>query len=385
MSVLTIENARQMICDLIALPTVNPMGGAWSGSAPVERPVTEYLEARFARYGVSMERQAVNAAHENLLIALPGREDIPATLFESHMDTVPADDWPDRAWTPRVEGDLVYGRGACDDKGCLAAMALAVMDLLETGEVPQAPVLFLAAGDEEYAQTGIIHFRESGVPVGRGIFGEPTSLVPVVQHRGTLRWDITVHGRSAHTARRELGVDAIAGAVRVIAALRDLETALQARFPARLTPGPALTVTMIRGGRTRNAVADECTVSVDFRLAPGMTWEPAWEWAKEAVGALGLEVTHHVPQMTTPALATDPEDPFSRAVLEICRAHAGDGIALAGMPYGTDAAWVSDRCPALVLGPGDIASAHAIDEFLPISELLTCARIYREILTRPYV
>jgi len=384
MSVLTLDNARQMICELIALPTVNPMGREWSGATPIERPVTEYLERLFAPYGVRIERQAVSAMHENLLIVVPGRTDAPATLFESHMDTVPADDWPDRAWTPRVEGDLVFGRGACDDKGCLAAMALAVLDLLETGETPPAPVWFLAAGDEEYAQAGIIHFRESGVPLGRGIFGEPTGLVPVVQHRGTLRWDITIHGKSAHTAKRELGINAIDGAVEVIVALRELEASLQPRYPSQLTPGPALTVSMIQGGRTRNAVPDACTLSVDFRLAPGMIWESALAETKAFLAKLPWQLTHHAPQMTTPALATDPDGAFSQAVLALCRKHGGAHLALGGMPYGTDASWVADRIPALVLGPGDIAYAHAIDERISVSELLTCARLYRDILTGSY-
>lgn len=379
MEVMGAEFSRRLICDLVALRSVNPMGGAWASDVPVERPVVEYLETLFAGSGVVMERQQVTAAHENLLVRLDGESDKPALLLESHCDTVPADDWLETAFVPRVDGDWVYGRGACDDKGCLAAMAMAVLDIARSGKRPPRTILFLAAGDEEYAQTGIRHFREMGFDVGRAVFGEPTGLVPVVQHRGTLRWDIVVHGRSAHTARRELGVNAIDGAVDVVLALRDWESKVRIDNPPGLTPGPALTVTRILGGRTRNAVPDECVLSVDYRLAPGMGWRSAWDGVRGWLSSLPWEIEHLEPQMTTPALSTDPADPFSEAVLGVCRRHAGAGIELVGMPYGTDASWMSDRAPALVLGPGDIAYAHSVDERIQVSEIVTCAAIYRDI------
>lgn len=380
MSVMTVDRAKTILTDLIAIPSVNPMGRPWDGATPVERGVVEYMEALFGPYGVRMERQAVSATHENLLISVPGRTDGPAALFESHMDVVPADDWKERAFTPRVEGDLVYGRGACDDKGCLVAMMLAVMDLLETGTVPPRPVLLLAAGDEEYAQTGIKHFRDTNCAVGRGIFGEPTRLRPVVQHKGALRWDITVHGRSAHTSQPELGVNAILGMMEVIAALGKHQKALRERYASPLITGPSLTVTMIQGGRTRNAVPDECTIALDFRLIPGMDRFAAYREVVDLLDSLGLSISHSDFQLQTRPLNTSPTDPFSQEVLAVCRRHAGPDIELAGVPYGTDASWMADRAPVLVLGPGSIDSAHAIDEHVDINEVVQCAAIYREIM-----
>jgi acetylornithine deacetylase len=78
-------------------------------------------------------------------------------------------------------------------------------------------------------------------------------------------------------------------------------------------------------------------------------------------------------------LNTPLSDPFCRTVLEICRRYGGSGIELAGVPYGTDAAYIADRAPTLVLGPGSIASAHAIDEEIDIEEVVACAKIYRDI------
>jgi acetylornithine deacetylase len=384
MSVINRQRALTLLTDLIAIPSVNPMGRDLILTEPVEGKVADYIEGLFKPYGVSITRERISPIHESLLISIPGRTDLPPTLLESHCDTVPADDWSDRAFTPRVEDDIVFGRGACDDKGPLASMILAVLDVLETGAVPSAPILFLAAGDEENAQLGIRHFREKNMPVGRGVFGEPTGLVPIVQHKGTLRWDITVHGRSAHTSRPELGVNAIHGMIAVIAEIGRHQEELRRRCANPLITGPSLTVTRIQGGRTRNAVPDECTIALDFRVLPGMALRDSRAELMARLDNLGLSITHDDLQLQTPSLNTSLDDPFSRQVLEICRRYAGSEIEMGGVPYGTDAAWISDRAPALVLGPGSIATAHAVDEQIDIREVVTCAEIYRDILLAEY-
>lgn len=385
--VISRENAHRVLSDMVAIPSVNPMGVApWESDVPVERGITAYLEQMFAPYAAqglcTLQRIPCAPFHENLLISVPGRNtDLLPILLESHMDTVPADEWMDRAFTPRIEGDTLYGRGACDDKGSLAAMALAVADLLETGTVPPRPVLFLAAGDEECAQTGIKDFCARNIRIARGVFGEPTRLFPVIQHKGTLRWDITVGGKSAHTSRPELGHNAILDMLRVIESLQTHQTELQAIYPSPLIgTGPTLTVTKIAGGRTRNAVPDFCTIALDFRLVPGMNLEVERERVLQRLAGLGFAIEHSDLQLRTPPLSTMPDDPFCQIVLDACRAEGNPNAALTGEPYGTDASWVSAQAPAVVLGPGDIRYAHAIDERIDLGEVEACARIYRRIL-----
>lgn len=381
MTAISLDRAARLLADLVALPTINPMGRPYADPQPVERPAVDYIVDLLRCYPVQTHRLAPSPVHESLLVIVPGQCLGPYTLLESHLDTVPADDWIATAFQPRLRDGRLYGRGACDDKGSLAAMLLAVLELLEARLQPPLPVALLAAADEEYAQTGIKQFAALDYPLARAIIGEPTHLQPILQHKGVVRWDITVHGRSAHSSQPELGRDAIAGAMHVIHCLDEHQRRLRGRHVSPLVTGPTITVTMIRGGRTRNAVADECTLSVDFRVMPGMPLEPSRAEVIAALAALDLELSHTDPQVLTPALSTAPDDPFALRALETCRRVTGRAdLAFAGAPYGTDAAWVADRASTIVLGPGGIENAHAVDEHVELDEVVSAAQIYYDLL-----
>ena len=295
------------------------------------------------------------------MITLAGPAAQGTALFESHIDTVPAESWLDRALSPAISNGHVYGRGACDDKGCLTAMILALLEILEEGVDPPRTIVLVCAGDEEYAQTGIRHYVDQNrATLAYGIFGEPTRLQPVVQHKGTLRWDITVHGESAHTSRPDLGRNAILGMMEAIAALGDYQDHLQSVWQNPLMTGPLLTITKIEGGQTRNATPESCTAALDFRLVPGMEPEAELQGVISHLSQLKWDISHSELQLMTPPLSTDPGLPFAKRVLSICREAGVSSPALCGEPYGTDAAWVSHLCPAIVLGPGDITYAHAV-------------------------
>ena len=145
--------------------------------------------------------------------------------------------------------------------------------------------------------------------------------------------------------------------------------------------GPTVTVTQINGGRTRNSIPDRCTVAVDMRVIPGM--DPVEERCRliRVLGELGLEISHSDVQLVTPPLSTSPDHPFCAQVLQACQRQAGPDVTLRGVPYGTDAAWVSAKAPTVVLGPGNIDVAHSVDEYVDLNQVVACARIYRELMS----
>lgn len=375
------ERAAILLADLIALPTVNPMGRPYGNLLPVERPVIEYLEKLLAPFGVQTERQACSPIHESLLITVPGSTDLPGILFESHIDTVPADDWADRAFTPRIADNKLNGRGACDDKGSFTAMVLALVQLLEANVRPNRTIWLLAAGDEEHAQTGICHFiTHHPAPMGRAIIGEPTDSIPVIQQKGVIRWDITVHGRSAHTSQPENGRNAILDMLRVIEALARHEQELRLRYQNPLMTGPTISVTMIGGGCTRNAVPDECTIAVDFRPLPQMDRVTAIQELKSQLHALGIPLTHSGFQCNVPGQVTPPDDPFVQRLVKLSSQRLGRKIEPAGVPYGSDACWIPAEVSTVVLGPGDISQAHTVEDYVDLSQIETCVALYHQIM-----
>ena len=371
----------QRLQDLLRIESVNPMGRPFTGNQPIERGVIEYIEDWFSKLPVELEREPVNEAHENLIIRVEGKQPGKIDLFECHMDTVPADDWLETAFQPRVENGRVYARGACDDKGPLLSMLLAIERAIENGG-PDRPLWMLCAADEEYGQTGIRHFMKNcKAEISRAVVAEPTSNVPVVQHQGTIRWDIHVGGKSAHSATAELGHSAIVDATKVIQRLAEHQAELRSQFQSPLIHGPSLTVTTITGGRTRNAVPDHCVMALDFRVLPGMDSEAAANDVKQAVDSLGLETTHDDFQCFARPLSTAVDDPFALRMLEIARdVRTNDQLELAGVPYGSDASCLPECISTMVIGPGDIGNAHAIDEFVEMDEVLTCAEILTQLV-----
>jgi acetylornithine deacetylase len=144
----------EVLSALVGIDSINPMGWPYDRAEPVERRAIQYIEQLFAPHAsrVSMTRQTCSPIHENLVIILPGDPARPAALFESHIDTVPADPWMDRALKPVVKDSTLYGLGSCDDKGCLAAMILALLEIAEEAILPPRTIILVCAGDEEYAR-----------------------------------------------------------------------------------------------------------------------------------------------------------------------------------------------------------------------------------------
>jgi acetylornithine deacetylase/succinyl-diaminopimelate desuccinylase-like protein len=172
--------------------------------------------------------------------------------------------------------------------------------------------------------------------------------------------------------------------MRVIEFLSQYEKQLRKRFTNPWISGPTLTVTMIQGGRTRNAVPDECTLAVDFRILPGMDRRQSIDELFAALANLDVSITHSDFQIFAPALNTSPNDPLVTAALANCSETLGRDVTPTAAPYCSDACWAPAGVPAILLGPGDIARAHAVDECVDVVQIMQCANIYRYLLLRDW-
>ena len=297
------------------------------------------------------------------------------------MDTVTLEPMPD-ALSPRIGDGRLYGRGACDTKGSLAGMLYALKLLKEQGAGQHASVLLAATVDEEVAYRGVLALVEAKPEANAAIVGEPTSLVPVIAHKGCVRWRIRTHGRAAHTSKAQEGNNAIYQMVEVIRCLRQT---LEPRLAQRIHPlvgTPSLCVSVIHGGLQVNIVPNECVIEIDRRTVPGETHAQVLDEVDRVLDEIRRREPTFVIEREAPTVADWPLDTpadsaIARAALAACRAIRGSAD-LGTVAYGSDASKLSvlGHIPSIVLGPGDIAQAHTADEWVPVAEVVQAAEIY---------
>lgn len=378
----------QLLRDMIAIPSVNPMR-AGSGLA-VERELVEYVEATLRRAGIDCERQSVVEGRDNVVAVIQasttaGRDTRTGLMFNSHLDTVPVTNMTIEPFDPVVRDGRVYGRGACDAKGSIAAMIAALVDHANSPERP-VPIVFAAMADEEFSFGGSWKLIEKDWPVNACLVGEPTRLASIITHKGVARWRMNVTGTSAHGAMPELGHSAIYDAARVALALEAYAQELAGRSPHPLLGRPTLNVGRIAGGNAVNVVPDSCEFEVERRLLPGedgrQVVRDCEEWVRRRVGG-GINLVVQEPYLVDPALDTPRDDSVVRAVGEAHMSEFGSPSAIEGAHYGTDGSKLSlAGIETVVCGPGDIAQAHTCDEFIEIEQVERAVRLYRTVVAR---
>ena len=379
----------ETLCELVSIPSVNPMGRDDSGDEFYEYRMTDRLEALFGQLGLACERQVVEPKRSNIVARLEGSDEL--VVFEAHQDTVPVDGMTIAPWTPEVADGRVTGRGACDIKGGMACMLAALSRLVEERPSGMPTVLMACSVNEEHGYggaTAMARLWDGGASslVPRKpdavIVAEPTLLNVVVAHKGVSRWEIKTGGRAVHSSTPHLGDNAVYHMARVLQALeeyaRDVVPTLGEHH---LLSGPTLSVGVISGGISVNTVPDACVIEVDRRVMPG---EDPLAARQHVIDFLADKLDSHVPIEHEPpfiasgGLNDQGNGPLAEQLRKVAAANGGPG-ELIGVPYGTDAPAFDDiQCPAVVFGPGSIEQAHTCDEWVAIDQLQAAVEIYYE-------
>jgi succinyl-diaminopimelate desuccinylase len=357
--------AVKLLSKLVSIPSVNPsLDQKFVGCG--EEPVTAFLEEISQNAGLVTERQKVATGRDNLLVRLtPAREVKYRVLLAPHLDVVPA---PLEAFTPKITGNQLHGRGACDTKGSVACFFQALLDLALSPERPQeTEILFVGLVDEEFAQAGSRTFANSTIKGDLAIVGEPTGLEVVSSHKGSLWIQLETTGKAAHGSTPEKGVNAIEKmhpAINLL--LGEYQNSLHSKSDPFLG-SPTLSLGTIKGGDQPNIVPSRCQVELDRRTIPGESPESVMEELHALFGVLGqsapsIKISRTIP---CPPLHTNPDLPFAKLLLKCANQKQSKGV-----PYFTDASPLSrGGTPALVFGPGDIEQAHAEKEWIDLGEL----------------
>jgi acetylornithine deacetylase len=346
-----------------------------------EAATVQVLGAAAAELGLDVVETAVEPGRDNVRITLEGGIG-PGLLLLGHTDVVPVGEgWTTDPFGGVVHDGRIYGRGASDMKGGLAASLSALAALRGVGL--SGPVELAALVDEEVTGKGIRAYVES---VQRPFLGcvtaEPTDLQTIIGARGATYLHIEIHGKACHAGNPDDGANAIYGAAAVVAEIERLHAELATRPHPLL--GPATwSVGQIHGGTGGSIVPAECVVVADRRLLPGETTDAVLDELRERVADLrladrGLTVDLVMP-MEMPAFQTPADSDLARAADAALADAGGHGLPLGGWTAACDGGFVARDLgiPVVVLGPGSATSqAHRADESVAIEELHIAARAY---------
>ena len=366
---------ERLLTEAVSISSVNPRLGG-----PGEKELAAFVARQVRELGLEPVEQPVEEGRANVVTVQRGKAH-PVLLLEAHMDTVAASgDAQPRA--VRRDG-RIHGRGACDTKGSLVAMLEALRILQQVPESARCTVMLAATVGEEAGAEGIKKFIADGPRPDMAVVGEPTGLAGAVAHKGIVRFRIHTHGKPAHSARPELGTNAVYAMAEVLEVLqRDVIDAL-AKREHPLVGRPTMAVTTISGGVAENVVPAECTIGLDRRLNPDEDVSGALQ---EVDGALfgihiaGIRIVRDDPWFVLPPLNTAPDHQVARAMTEARQRALGAPPGMIGMPYGSDGSWLSNAgIPTLVFGPGSIDNAHTDDEWVELADVVRAATVLVEL------
>ncbi len=377
------DAVTRLLADLVAIPSVNPMGRGLSGPGFLEGRLSDYLEGWFRALGVEIERQTVSPGRDNLIARYESPGSRRTLLFDAHQDTVPTDGMTIDPFSPELRDGRLYGRGSCDVKGGMAAMLTAFARLVRERPAGSASVIMACTVDEEFTHTGSSRLADGNHGADLAIVAEPTLLKIVDRHKGAVRWKVRTRGVACHSSTPGLGDNAIYTMARVVSALAEYAGELSRSTPDPVLGPPSLSVGRIEGGISANVVPDWCEVDIDRRVIPGERASDgpgkALAFLRERLGDL-KRVEFLPPWVSMPPLVPDRSAPFLPALRSAIARVGGATPEVIGVPYGTDAGPLGEAgLPCVVFGPGDIARAHTKDEWIELDQVRLASEMYFEI------
>ncbi|EGU19059.1 acetylornithine deacetylase [Vibrio mimicus] len=345
---------------LISTSSISSTDARWDeGNEQVIAKLADWLSA--LGFAIQIEQVAPNK--QNLIAKLGNGEG--GLLLAGHSDTVPFDEgrWNYNPHALTQANNRFYGLGTADMKGFFAFIYEAVKKV--DWRKKTKPLYVLATCDEETTMLGARHFTENApFKPDYCIIGEPTSLVPIRAHKGHVANAIRVTGKSGHSSNPALGVNAIEIMHEVLFALMQLRDRLIKEYhhPGFEIPTPTLNLGHIHGGDSPNRICGCCELHYDVRPLPGISLDGLDNLMRDALSEVQQKWPGRIELIPLhdpiPGYECAHDHPFIHGISEICEQEAQT------VNYCTEAPFLQQVCPTLVLGPGSIDQAHQPDEFL---------------------
>lgn len=374
MAMIEERETAELLKKLISINSVNPTltpGG--SG----ERAIAEFVHGFFRELGIPSRIQEIGPGRANVIAWIKGRRPgAPKLMLNGHLDTVGGEGMTVPPFEGVEKDGKIFGRGAADMKGGVAA-AMMAMKALALGEGPEGDVIFTGVADEEYASIGTEAIvREYHADAA--IVCEPTGGEIHIAHKGFIWATLETFGKAAHGSRPAEGIDAIFKMGRVIAGVEKLHRDLQAkRHP--VTGAPSVHASLIAGGRELSTYPDYCRLQVERRTIPGEGPGEFEAELREMLGAMAAgdpEFKYNLELFfIRSAYEIEVDHPLVRTLRSAAVNTVGRNLPTAGASYWADTAVLGAAgIPGVLFGPGG-EGIHGAEEYVYLDQVMDCARI----------
>ncbi|MBN2589628.1 MAG: M20 family metallopeptidase [Sedimentisphaerales bacterium] len=339
----------------------------------------------FARYGIKSEIETWDNTRANITAHIKSSGKKPALLFACHIDVVGPGKakWTNPPFTAVETDGKIYGRGSTDMKGGTAAAATAICEIVKSGVELQGDIIFTAVAGEETDSCGALRFmaKKDQIPKLQGVLiPEPTDFTIVSAHRGILWLDISTKGIAAHGSTPHLGVNAITSMRRFLNELDNYDIA--AKQTNEILGTCSMSVNTISGGKTRNAVPDQCSCSIDIRIIPGVDTQDIMNDFRNIIAKVKSEHPEFEAKVSIDRQASPLEtDRNSDFVKDFCTCLGIEKTVAVG--FTTDGPHFVDLgAPILIYGPGKPDICHKPDEFIEIADAEKAVQDYKKLITK---
>ena len=372
-----LSQVTEVLSTLVGIESVNPdlvPGG--SGEGTIARHVVDFLQAA----GLEARLQEVSPSRFNAIGVLRGRGGGKSLMFNGHLDTVGVAGM-EAPFTPRIESGCLYGRGAQDMKGGLAAALVAVATLARQSRL-SGDVVVAGVADEEYKSAGTRALLQNGLRTDAAIVMEPTGLEVATAHKGFAWAEVETLGRAAHGSRPDEGLDAIVFMGRVLGEIERLQEKLNAGPRHSLVGCGSIHASLISGGQELSSYPAHCRLSLERRLLPGEDGSTLDRELQGIVAGLSAQDPRFqarvTPGYSAQALETSRETAIARTLAHSLEKVTGRGAVFGTQSFWTDAALLSEAgIPSVLFGPGG-AGLHSSSEYVRLDHVLQCAEALAE-------
>ena len=368
-----LDEVSKLACDLVAIESVNPdLVARGSGEAVIAAFVGSWLRD----HDLVVESVEPVPGRPSVVGVLRGKGGGRSLMLNAHMDTVGEGGMRD-AFKPRVETGRIYGRGAYDMKGSLAAIMVAAAEARRLDLA--GDLIVTAVADEEVASLGTSAVLER-FTADAGIVTEPTELRLCVAHKGFVWLELEARGVAAHGSRPDLGVDAIAAVGPILSLVAELDGALRSGPRHPLLGTGSIHASLIEGGQEMSTYPSRCLLQLERRTVPGEDGDSVLAELQQVVAAARrrdprLEASVRVTLERNPS-EVRPDSDVGRAVGTSVADALGTAPEVAGVPYWMDMALLNEAgIPTVAFGPSG-QGEHADVEWVDCASLKLCVNAY---------